>query len=117
MMKKQNIGLIGLGVMGENLTLNMEDKGYSVAVYNRTSSKTEDFAHGLAKGKNILPAYSLEEFVNSLESPRKMILLVKQGKPINPIFCFFISLLSIFSRYHLVSWLRNKYIEELILIN
>lgn len=82
-MKKQNIGLIGLGVMGQNLTLNMEDKGYSVAVHNRTSAKTEDFADGAAKGKNILPTYSLEEFVNSLEVPRKIILLVKQGKPVD----------------------------------
>jgi len=82
-MKKQNIGLIGLGVMGQNLTLNMEDKGYSVAVYNRTREKTEDFAKSAAKGKNILPTHSLEEFVNSLESPRKIILLVKQGKPVD----------------------------------
>ncbi|MGB6370496.1 MAG: NAD(P)-binding domain-containing protein, partial [Atribacterota bacterium] len=82
-MKKQNIGLIGLGVMGQNLILNIEDKGYSVAVYNRTSARTEDFTKGAAKGKNILPAYSLEEFVNSLESPRKIILLVKQGKPVD----------------------------------
>jgi len=82
-MKKQYIGLIGLGVMGQNLTLNMEDKGYSVAVYNRTSTKTEYFANGGAKGKNILPTYSLEEFVNSLEAPRKIILLVKQGKPVD----------------------------------
>jgi 6-phosphogluconate dehydrogenase len=82
-MKKQNIGLIGLGVMGQNLILNMEDKRYSVAVYNRTSAKTEDFAKGAARSKNIFPAYSLEEFVNSLESPRKVILLVKQGKPVD----------------------------------
>jgi len=82
-MKKGNIGLIGLGVMGQNLILNMEDKGYSIAVYNRTSAKTDDFVEGTAKGKNILPTYSLEEFVNSLESPRKIILLVKQGKPVD----------------------------------
>lgn len=82
-MKKQNMGLIGLGVMGQNLILNMEDKGFSVAVYNRTSAKTEDFANSGAKGKNILPTYSLEEFVNSLETPRKIILLVKQGKPVD----------------------------------
>jgi len=82
-MIKQNIGLIGLGVMGQNLTLNMEDKGYSIAVYNRTREKTEIFAKGAAKGKNILPTHSLEEFVNSLESPRKIILLVKQGKPVD----------------------------------
>jgi 6-phosphogluconate dehydrogenase len=48
-MKKQNVGLIGLGVMGQNLILNMEDKGYSIAVYNRTSAKTENFANGAAK--------------------------------------------------------------------
>ena len=82
-MKKQNIGLIGLGVMGQNLILNMEDKGYSVAVYNRTSAKTEDFARGAARDKNIFPTYSLDEFVNSLETPRKIILLVKQGKPVD----------------------------------
>ncbi len=82
-MKKQNIGLIGLGPMGQNLTLNMEDKGYSVAVYNRTGTKTEYFANGVAKGKHILPTYSLEEFINFLEIPRKIILLVKQGKPVD----------------------------------
>ncbi|MBA7545685.1 6-phosphogluconate dehydrogenase, NADP(+)-dependent, decarboxylating [subsurface metagenome] len=82
-MKKQNIGLVGLGVMGQNLILNIEDKGYSVAVYNRTSAKTENFIKGAAKGRNILPAYSLKEFVNSLETPRKIILLVKQGKPVD----------------------------------
>jgi 6-phosphogluconate dehydrogenase len=82
-MEKHNIGLIGLGPMGQNLILNMEDKGYSIAVYNRTGSKTDDFANGSAKGKNIFPTYSLEEFVNSLENPRKVVLLVKQGKPVD----------------------------------
>ena len=82
-MKQQNIGLIGLGVMGQNLILNMEDNGYSVAVYNRTSAKTENFTKGAAKGKNISPAYSLKEFVNTLKTPRKIILLVKQGKPVD----------------------------------
>jgi len=82
-MKKCDIGLIGLGPMGRNLTLNIEDKGYSVAVYNRTSSKTEDLVNGPAKDKNIFPSYSLEEFVNSLESPRKMILMIKQGRPVD----------------------------------
>ena len=110
-MKKQNIGLIGLGVMGENLTLNMEDKGYSVAVYNRTSSKTEDFAHGLAKGKNILPAYSLEEFVNSLESPRKMILLVKQGKPVDD---FIAKLIPLLDKGDLIIDAGNSYFKDTI---
>ena len=82
-MEKQNIGLIGLGVMGQNLVLNMENKGYRVAVFNRTIAKTEGFAKGAANGKNILPTYSLDEFIDSLESPRKVILLVKQGKPVD----------------------------------
>ena len=82
-MEKQNIGLIGLGVMGQNLVLNMENKGYRVAVFNRTIAKTEGFAKRAVKGKNILPTYSLKEFIDSLESPRKVILLVKQGKPVD----------------------------------
>ena len=110
-MKKQNIGLIGLGVMGENLTLNMEDKGYSVAVYNRTSSKTENFANGSAKGKSILPAYSLEEFVNSLESPRKMILLVKQGKPVDD---FIAKLIPLLDKGDLIIDAGNSYFKDTI---
>ena len=82
-MEKQNIGLIGLGPMGQNLVLNIESKGYEVAVFNRTSAKTKKFAEGTAKDKNILPTYSLKEFVNSLESPRKIILLVKAGKAVD----------------------------------
>jgi len=82
-MTKQNIGLIGLGVMGQNLVLNMESKGYKVAVFNRTIAKAEKFAEGSAKNKNILATYSLKEFIESLESPRKIILLVKQGKPVD----------------------------------
>ena len=82
-MEKQNIGLIGLGPMGQNLVLNIESKGYEVAVFNRTSTKTKKFAEGTAKDKNILPTYSLKEFVNSLESPRKIILLVKAGKAVD----------------------------------
>ena len=110
-MKKQNIGLIGLGPMGQNLTLNMESKGYSVVVFNRTSSKTENFAHGLAKGKNILPAYSLEEFVNSLESPRKMILLVKQGKPVDN---FIAKLIPLLDKGDLIIDAGNSYFKDTI---
>jgi len=61
-----DIGLIGLGVMGENLTLNMESKGFSVAVFNRTTEVTEKFAAGRAKGKNIQPTRTIEEFVGAL---------------------------------------------------
>jgi 6-phosphogluconate dehydrogenase len=110
-MKKQNIGLIGLGPMGQNLILNMEDKGYSIAVYNRTGSKTEDFANGSAKGKSILPTYSLEEFVNSLENPRKMILLVKQGKPVDDLIAKLIPLLD---KGDLIIDAGNSYFKDTI---
>ena len=110
-MKKQNIGLIGLGVMGQNLILNIEDKGYSVAVYNRTSAKTEDFAGGAVRGKNIFPTYSLEEFVNSLESPRKMILLVKQGKPVDD---FIAKLIPLLDKGDLIIDAGNSYFKDTI---
>ena len=82
-MQKSKVGLVGLGVMGQNLTLNMENKGYSVSVYNRTPSKIEEFAQGNAKNKKIKPTYSLEEFMASLERPRRIILLVKAGQPVD----------------------------------
>src|SRR4030066_1022116 len=110
-MKKQNIGLIGLGVMGQNLILNIEDKGYSVAVYNRTSAKTEDFARGAVRGKNIFPTYSLEEFVNSLESPRKMILLVKQGKPVDD---FIAKIIPLLDKGDLIIDAGNSYFKDTI---
>jgi len=82
-MEKSQIGLVGLGVMGQNLILNVESKGYSVAAYNRTTSKTEEFAQGNAKNKKIQPTYSLEDFMASLERPRRIILLVKAGQPVD----------------------------------
>ncbi len=82
-MKKADIGLIGLAVMGENLVMNMESKGFTVAVYNRTADKVQAFAEGRAKGKNIIPTYSLEELVANLEKPRKVMLMVKAGKPVD----------------------------------
>ncbi|NBV84831.1 MAG: NADP-dependent phosphogluconate dehydrogenase, partial [Verrucomicrobia bacterium] len=66
-----DIGLIGLAVMGENLVLNMESKGFTVAVYNRTTAVTEKFAEGRAKGKHIVATHTLEEFVGALSRPRK----------------------------------------------
>ncbi len=83
MKKLADIGLIGLAVMGENLVLNMESKGFTVAVYNRTVEKVEKFMNGRGKGKNFIGAHSIEEFVNSLERPRKVMLLVKAGKPVD----------------------------------
>lgn len=77
-MAKQQIGVIGLAVMGKNLAWNMESKGYSVAVYNRSPERTDEMATE-SEGKNIFPAYSIEEFVHSLEKPRKIMLMVKAG--------------------------------------
>ncbi|NTU16065.1 NADP-dependent phosphogluconate dehydrogenase [Bacillus subtilis] len=77
-MSKQQIGVIGLAVMGKNLALNIESRGFSVSVYNRSSSKTEEFLQE-AKGKNVVGTYSIEEFVLSLETPRKILLMVKAG--------------------------------------
>ncbi|GMB07722.1 NADP-dependent phosphogluconate dehydrogenase [Thermolongibacillus altinsuensis] len=78
-MAKQQIGVIGLAVMGKNLALNIESKGYSVAVYNRSREKTDEFLKEAA-GKNIVGTYSIEEFVNALEKPRKILLMVKAGE-------------------------------------
>ncbi|HAC73769.1 MAG TPA: phosphogluconate dehydrogenase (NADP(+)-dependent, decarboxylating), partial [Porphyromonadaceae bacterium] len=83
MKQKADIGLIGLAVMGENLVLNMESKGYTVAVYNRTVEKVDNFVSGRGKGKNFIGAHSLEELVDSLERPRKVMMLVKAGKPVD----------------------------------
>ena len=82
-MAKQDIGLIGLAVMGENLVLNMESHGFSVAVYNRTTSRVDDFVNGRAKGKNIKGCHSIEDLMDSLQKPRKIMLMVKAGKPVD----------------------------------
>ena len=84
-MEKQDIGLIGLAVMGENLVLNMERNGFSVAVYNRTTSKVDDFINGRAKGKHIKGCHSVEELIDSLQKPRKIMMLIKAGKPVDAI--------------------------------
>ena len=80
-----DIGLIGLAVMGENLVLNMESKGFSVAVFNRTTEVTEKFAAARAKGKNILPTRTVEELVGALKSPRKIMIMIKAGKPVDQV--------------------------------
>src|SRR5437868_1654787 len=78
-----DIGLIGLAVMGENLALNLESKGFSVAVFNRTTEVTEKFAAGRAKGKNIQPTRTMEEFVAALKKPRIAMMMIKAGKPVD----------------------------------
>ena len=83
MTTKADIGLIGLAVMGENLVLNMESKGFTVAVYNRTVEKLDAFVQGRAKGKNIIGAHSIKELAGLLKSPRTIMLMVKAGKPVD----------------------------------
>lgn len=80
---KADIGLIGLAVMGENLVMNMESKGFSVSVYNRTTSRVDEFVQGRGAGKNILGCHSLRELVDSLQTPRKVMMMVKAGKPVD----------------------------------
>ena len=82
-MKKADIGLIGLAVMGENLVMNMESKGFTVSVFNRTTEKVDNFINGRAAGKNIIGCHSLEELVSSLEKPRKVFMMVKAGQAVD----------------------------------
>ncbi len=84
MSEKADIGLVGLAVMGQNLVLNMNDHGYSVAVFNRTTSKVDDFLNDAAKGRNtIYGTHSIEEFVDKLAKPRKVMLMVKAGEVVD----------------------------------
>ena len=80
---KADIGLVGLAVMGENLILNMENKGFTVACYNRTVSKVDDFINGRGNGKKLIGCHSIDELVASLKSPRKIMLMVKAGKAVD----------------------------------
>jgi 6-phosphogluconate dehydrogenase len=82
-MRKADIGLIGLAVMGENLVMNMESKGFTVAVFNRSVDKVKQFVGGRAAGKNIVGTYFLEELVDALEKPRKVMLMIKAGRPVD----------------------------------
>jgi 6-phosphogluconate dehydrogenase len=82
-MGQQSFGVIGLAVMGENLALNVERNGFPIAVYNRTSAKTDSFMKERAQGKNAIAAYSLKEFVEALERPRKILIMVKAGSPVD----------------------------------
>ncbi|HEY9684618.1 MAG TPA: NADP-dependent phosphogluconate dehydrogenase [Oculatellaceae cyanobacterium] len=77
------IGLIGLGVMGENLALNIERNGYPIAIWNRTKAKVDEFVNDRGKGKKVFGYHDIKEFVESIEKPRKIILLVKAGDPVD----------------------------------
>ncbi len=81
--QKADIGLVGLAVMGENLVLNMASRGFTVAVYNRTLDKVDNFIQGRAQGKKIVGTHSIAELVGSLKTPRKVMMMVKAGKPVD----------------------------------
>ncbi|MDH7484926.1 MAG: NADP-dependent phosphogluconate dehydrogenase [Anaerolineae bacterium] len=82
-MTRQQFGIIGLAVMGQNLALNVERNGFSVAVYNRTAERTKEFMAAQAVGKNIQAGYTLEEFVGLLARPRRIMVMVKAGPPVD----------------------------------
>ena len=108
-MQKSDIGIIGMAVMGQNLALNIEDKGFAVSVYNRTKSKTEKFLKERAEKKNIIGTYSIEDFVSSLKKPRKILLMVKAGEAVD----FFIeSLLPLLEKGDIIIDGGNSYFKD-----
>jgi 6-phosphogluconate dehydrogenase len=82
-MENADIGLIGLAVMGQNLVLNMNDHGFKVAVFNRTVSKVDDFLAGSAKETQVIGTHSLEQLIRTLKRPRRVMLMVQAGKPVD----------------------------------
>lgn len=78
--QKANIGVVGMAVMGKNLALNIESRGYTVGIYNRSANKTEQVMKDHSE-KKLVPSYTVEDFVKSLETPRRILLMVKAGKP------------------------------------
>ncbi len=80
---QQDFGVIGMAVMGQNLALNVESKGFTVAVYNRTGARTEEFIAGPAKRKNVVGTYEIPELVAALRRPRRILLMVKAGDPVD----------------------------------
>src|SRR6266481_7023669 len=80
-----DIGLIGLAVMGENLVLNMESHGYTCAVYNRTTSKVDEFTSGRGKGKKFVGAHSVKDLVAAVKKPRKVMMMVKAGAAVDAV--------------------------------
>jgi 6-phosphogluconate dehydrogenase len=82
-MNKADIGLIGLGVMGQNLVLNMNDHGFTVAVFNRTVSVVDEFLANGAKGTNVIGVHNLKELAQALKRPRRVMLMIQAGKPVD----------------------------------
>jgi len=119
MAKLCDIGLIGLAVMGENLALNMESRGYHVAVFNRTTSVVDNLINGRAKGKNFVGCHSVEDLVKSLATPRKVMLMVKAGPAVDSLIEQLIPLLSPGdviidggNTYYLDTERRTQYVES-----
>jgi len=82
-MRTSDLGLIGMAVMGQNLVLNMSDHGYTVAVYNRTTSRVDNFIENRAHGRDIIGTHSIEELISALKRPRRVMLMIKAGKPVD----------------------------------
>ena len=110
-MGNADIGLIGLAVMGENLVLNMESKGFKVAVYNRTTSKVDEFVQGRGAGKNITGCHELKDLALSLSKPRKVMIMVKAGKAVDETIE---SLLSVFEKGDIIIDGGNSNYEDTI---
>src|SRR3954464_12306705 len=114
-----DIGLVGLAVMGENLALNIESRGYSVAVFNRTTSKVDEFIGGRAKGKRFVGCHSIEELVAKLAKPRKLMMMVKAGPAVDDLIESVLPhmergdiLIDGGNTYYADTERRTKYIEE-----
>ena len=84
-MKNKDFGMIGLGVMGQNFALNVERNGFGVAVFDINEDAVRKYTDGKAAGKNVQPAFSIREFVDALEQPRRIMLLVPAGKPVDSV--------------------------------
>ena len=89
-----DFGLIGLAVMGENLARNVESRGFTVAVFNRTTEKVDEFLKGPAKGGKFIGCHSLEELVKAVKTPRKIMMMVKAGKPVDELIAQLVPLMS-----------------------
>src|SRR5271163_4372234 len=92
-MSEADIGLIGLAVMGQNLVLNMNDHGFTVAVFNRTVARVDDFLKNEAKGTKIIGAHSIAEFIGLLKRPRRVMLMVKAGQAVDELIAEILPLL------------------------
>ena len=114
-----DIGLVGLAVMGENLALNIESRGYSIAVFNRTTAKVDELMAGRAKGKKFVGCHSLEELVKNLATPRKVMMMVKAGPAVDDLIETLLPLLSKGdilidggNTYYADTERRTKYVES-----